>query len=192
MKLKNILIFLLFQIAYRVSYAQIKLTKCTYAVNNRLSAQINNYKLVDSGQLENSMTIEVPWGDNALFDQTLDCYTKSYISNDTIFITGHMIGLLGYGFQLILFKDSCIIAPFAISNGKIYKYNLSDPVFIDFIPLPTKTQKVVLTKSPAYIPGEAIEGFVNLESQIFYYKELEGTFEIKLKAYFKTSSIKRR
>jgi hypothetical protein len=172
--------------------SQVKLTKCIYSVDKQISIQLKKYELVDSGQLKNSMTIKVPWDDHTMFDQTLDCYTKSYLSNDTVFITGHMIGELGYGFMLTLFRDSCVVFPFAFSDGKIYKYELSDPSYIDFIPLVTKTQKVVLSKKPTYTQYDSIEGFVELGSQPFYYKDLKGIFKIQIKAYFKTASINRR
>ena len=68
-----------------------------------------------------------------------------------------MIGQLGYGFTLAIFKDSCIIASFGLSDGKIYKYNESDKDSIDFIPLPSVSQKVNFIEK-ASIPKRGYSG----------------------------------
>jgi len=175
-----------------MGYSQVRLTKCLYNVDKQITVQLNKFGSAEAGRLAGSMKIKVPWNEGTLFDQTLDCFTKAYLKNDTIYITGNMIGELGYGFHLILFKDSCIVAPFGLSDGKIYKYSKSDANSIDFIPLPTKAQKVTLSKNPTYKEGDTVEGFVDLKSQPFYYTDLDGVFKIELQAYFKTEPLKKK
>ena len=136
------------------------------------------------------MKIKVFWDTRTPFnDESLDCFTKSLVRNDTIYIFGEMIGELGYGFELLLFKDSCIVASFAISDGKIYKYNKSDRDSISFIPLPSISQKVTLSKKPSFQKGEVIAGKVEIKSVPFYYTDLEGKFRIELVAHFKTAPL---
>ena len=64
------------------------------------------------------MKIKVFWDTKTPFNESLDYFTKSFVRNDTVYIFGEMIGELGYGFELLLFRDSCIVASFAISDGK--------------------------------------------------------------------------
>src|SRR5687767_1233025 len=106
---------------------QDSLAHSLYSVDKQIDLQLKKFPPADTGTLKNSMTIKVFWNANTFFDQSLDCFTKSFLRNDTIYIIGHMIGELGYGFELALFKDSCIVASFGLSDGKIYKYNKSDP-----------------------------------------------------------------
>jgi hypothetical protein len=125
-----------------------------------------------------------------MFNQTLDCYTTSFLKGDTINITGYMIGQLGWGFELMLYKDSCIAASFGLSDGKIYKYKKSDTDSIDLILLPNISQKVVLSKKPAFQGGEIVVGMIELKSIPYYYTDLDGKYTINLKAYFKTAALK--
>ena len=174
-----------------LSYAQHELASGLYTVDKQVNLQLKKFVLVDSGRLKNSMKIRVPWNEGAIFNQSSDCYTKSYLRNDTIYVIGHIMGELGYGFGLTLFRDSCIVYPFGFSDGNIYKYHKADTAYIDFIPLPSQSQKVILLKAPAFREGEIIEGFVKLDSYPFYYNGFESEFKIELEAYFKTASIRK-
>ena len=85
-----------------------------------------------------------------------------------------MIGQLGWGFQLALYKDTCVVAPFALSDGKIYKYNELDTDSVDYIILQSVTSKVVLSRKPSFKERETVEGLVELKSVPFYYKDLKA------------------
>ena len=162
-----------------------------YSIDTQITQQIKKIPFNDSGILTNSMTIKVFWDDKPFFNQDLDCYTRSTLKNDSIYITGYMIGELGWGFQLALFGDSCILTSFALSDEKIYKYKTSDNTLLSFIPVPNSTQKIKLSKKPSFKKGERVSGFVELESKEFYYS-LKNSYKkatIKLKAYFKTSLL---
>ena len=160
-----------------------------YSVDEKIYAPLKKFSWVDTGTLKNSMTIKVRWNTNFFFDQTLDCYTKSFLIEDTIYITGYMIGELGWGFQLILYKDSYIAASFGLSDGKIYKYNKSDTDSTNYIILPNVSQKVVLSKKPVFQDGEIIAGVIELKSIPYYYTN-NDRLTIDLKAYFKTAALK--
>jgi hypothetical protein len=190
MKIRSI-IFTVLLVALLVNgHTQIPMAKQKVTIDNDITAKIKKFKTVAPGRLESSMKIKVPWDDRSLFDQELDCFTKSYLTNDTINITGYMIGGLGYGFELKLFGDSCIAAPYGLSDGQIYKYHKADTKYVNLIKLPTQKHKVALSKHASFKEGEIIEGYVELESYPFYYKGLNGKFSINVKAYFKTDSVK--
>ena len=169
---------------------QTPLTPTSYSVDKQIDTQLKKFSWIDTGTLKNSMTIKVFWNTNTFFNQTLDCYTKSYLIKDTIYIAGYMTGELGWGFQLVLVKDSCIAASFGLSDGNVYKYNKSDVDSMSFILLPNVSQKVTLSKRPSYQKGEIISGAIELKSVPYYYAVLDGEFRIELKSYFKTAAIK--
>lgn len=190
MKIRSIIITIILVLLQVNGHAQVPLARDRVTIDNEISAKIKKFKTVAPGRLESSMKIKVPWDDRSLFDQELDCFTKSYLINDTIKITGYMIGELGYGFELKLFGDSCIVAPYGLSDGEIYKYNKTDTKYVNLIKLSSKSHKVFLSKHPSFREGEIIEGYVELDSYPFYYKGLNGKFSIEVKAYFKTDAVK--
>lgn len=171
-------------------YAQMPAASGLYTVDKQVNIQLKKFVVGDSNQLGQSMKVKVPWGNRIFFDQSLDCYTESYLRSDTIFITGFMLNKLGYGFALALFRDSCIVAPFALSDAAIYKGKISDTVYTDMIVLPCLIRKVVLPEKPIFKEGEIITGFVALDSYPFYYKSMQGEFKIELTAYFRTTPIR--
>ena len=193
--IKNItlIISILFFINY-FGQAQETYTHLKYLVDSQVNSQIKRFDFKDSGVLKSSMLVKVYRNEHLFFDQDgkpLDCYTQSVLSNDTIYITGHMYGDIGYGFLLALFKDSCILTSFAYSDSAIYKYNKSDTTLLAFIPVPSSTQKLTLSNTPLYKEGEIVSGLVELESKAFYSgpEASANSFKIKLKAYFKTSAL---
>ena len=140
------------------------------------------------------MIFKVNWDADTIFNQRdpIDCYTQSMFRNDTIYINGYMV--LGFGFQLALFGDSCIVASFAYSDAGIYKYNKTDSSLLTAILLPSRTQKLVLTSKPTFIEGATVSGHIELESREFYYvvEKTEMRSSIKIKAYFKTAPISKK
>jgi hypothetical protein len=169
--------------------SQASLTHSLYTVDKQIDLQLKKFPGADSGTLKNSMTIKVFWGNNTFFDQSLDCFTKSFLRNDSIYIFGHMIGELGWGFKLVLFKDSCIVASFGLSDAKIYKYNKSDVDSTDFILLPSITQSVILSKKPSFQKREIVAGAIKIKSVPYFYTSSEDKIKIELSAYFKTAPI---
>jgi hypothetical protein len=104
-----------------------------------------------------------------------------------------MWGVLGWGFQLALFGDSCITGSFALSDGKIYAYNKSDSKLLSSISLLNVIQKLTLSAKPRFTLGERVAGFIDLKSEVFYYVigERRRKSYITLKAFFKTSLLKK-
>ena len=198
MKFKQIILVSVFALEVIQSRGQAHplLAHTLYSVDKQIDLQISKFGWVDTGTLKHSMTIKVltdnnSFLNNTMFNQTLDCYTTSFLKGDTINITGYMIGQLGWGFELVLYKDSCIAASFGLSDGKIYKYKKSDTDSIDLILLPNISQKVVLSRRPAFQPGEIVAGVIELKSIPYYYTGDGSKYTINLKAYFKTAALKK-
>jgi len=198
MKFKQLILVSAIAIQVKQSWAQSQpsFAPTSYSVDKQIDLQISKFGWIDTGTLKHSMTIKVltdnnSFVNNTMFNQTLDCYTTSFLKGDTINITGYMIGQLGWGFALLLYKDSCSAATYALSDGKIYKYNKSDTDSIDLILLPNTSQKVVLSRKPAFQAGEIVSGAIELKSVPYYYTNLNGKYTINLKAYFKTAALKK-
>jgi len=178
------------------AHGQGALQRDPYSIDKQMELSMKKFRLVDPGRLENSMKIRVA-SEKFLFfdtyerDKPLDCFTKSYLAHDTIYVIGHMIGELGWGFQMAIYKDSCVVAPFALSDGKIYKYNKLDTDSVDFVLLQSVTRKMVLSKRPSFKEGETVAGLVELKSVPFYYTVFDDEFVIDLQAYFKTAPLRR-
>jgi hypothetical protein len=171
----------------------VKATK--YLVDKNVGERVKKFEYNKNGVLKRSMDINVSWGKGQFFGRNpspIDCFTKSFITNDTICITGHMGGNLGWGFKLYIIKDSCIVNAFALSDGDMYKYYVSDKKPRSLIILSCIKQQLTLSKRPEFRKGEVVSGYIELASQPFYYyMEKENTrSDIKLRAYFQTESLK--
>lgn len=191
MTIKFIILVLVFALVNLHGHSQTNLATGVYIVDKQITLQIKKFTYLDSGQLKNSMHISVPWDEKKFFDQSLDCFTEANLKSDSILITGYMPGQLGWGFQLLLIKDSFIVAPFGLSDGQVYKHTESDTTYSNSIFLPCRTHKVILSKKPSYEEGEIVEGLVELNSYPYYYNKPSGEFKIELKAYFKTAPLKK-
>jgi hypothetical protein len=161
----------------------------TYTIDNRVEPAVKKFQLVNPGHLKGSMKIKVLNGTQIFFNQSIDCFTVSKVSKDTIHITGYMTGGYGWGFELIIMPENCLIASFGLSDGKIYKYQKSDTDSLDMILIPPITQKLTLSKKPAFAEGDIISGKVEIKSGPYYYTQLEGKYSLELVAYFQTELL---
>lgn len=190
--LKGHIILIALTCIFKIAIGQ---TAIKYQVDEKIGQRLKKFEYTENGILKGSMDIQVSWDGKLIFgrkQQSIDCYTKSFITNDTICITGHMPGNLGWGFKLLIFKDSCLLYAFALSDGNAYKYDVSDEAPRSLIFLACPKQQLTLVQQPAFRIGESVSGYVDLTSQQFYYyfPEKSVRSDIKLRAYFKTGSIK--
>lgn len=190
--LKGHIILIALTCIFKIATGQ---TTIKYQVDEKINQQLKKFVYTKDGILKSSMDIKVSWDGKPFFggdQQPIDCYTKSFITNDTICITGLMPGTLGWGFKLLIFKDSCLVYAFALSDGNAYKYDVSDEAPRSLIFLACTKQQLTLLQQPAFRIGESVSGYIDLTSQQFYYYFPEKSIrsDIKLRAYFKTGSIK--
>ena len=68
---------------------QVLLSPSLYSVDKSIEHELNKFPWADTGTLKNSMVIKVftdnPSFANPYFNQTLDCYTQSFLKNDTVY-----------------------------------------------------------------------------------------------------------
>ncbi len=123
--------------------------------------------------------------------QSIACMTLATLDGDTINITGFAGMFAGFGFQLALFKDTCIVRHFAKSDMEMYKLKRSDSVTFG-VSVPCKTYTLTLAHHPSFKKGEMVEGVVELESEDYYEEKnrTEQKDRVQLKVYFKTEQLK--
>jgi hypothetical protein len=169
--------------------------KVAYVVDKNIEIEQNKFEFIDTGVLKKALNIRVYWDDKIFFNnygegRALDCFTRYDIAGDTINVTAYMAGVLGYGFTLTIFGDSCVVFPFAISDGDIYQANPNEKPYTNLVLLATTSHRVRLLQKPLFKDGETVAGHVQLKSIPYYYKGLKGKFIIEVNAYFKTAPLK--
>ena len=129
-------------------------------------------------------------GETYSMAKSMESVTMSELNGDTAYITGFLGMFAGLGFQITLFKDTCIIRHLAKSDVEIYKLNKSDsPGFGVFVPC--RTYNLKLISKPAFKKGEIIEGLIELSSEDYYEVSNgeDSKYRIELTGYFKTQPL---
>src|SRR5579863_5930762 len=76
-----------------------------------------------------------------------ECMTMTSLQGDTILITGYVGMFGGFGYQIALFKDTCMVAHFAKSDAEIYKLKEKDS--LDFgVTVPCRHYTLTLSEKP--------------------------------------------
>lgn len=119
-----------------------------------------------------------------------ECMIYGSLEGDTINIIGFAGMFAGFGYQIALFKDSCIVRHFAKSDEEIYKLNKNDSLNFG-VSVPCKTYKLTLTEKPTFKKGEVLEGIIELTSEDYYdvANDKETKNKIQLTGYFKTDPL---
>lgn len=119
-----------------------------------------------------------------------ECMTKATLDGDTINIIGFMGMFAGFGYQIALFKDTCIVRHFAKSDAEIYKLNKDDSLEFG-VSVPCKTYKLTLSKKPTFNKGDVLEGIIELTSDEYYEvaNGKESKFRMQLTGYFRTDPL---
>ena len=96
----------------------------------------------------------------------------------------------GLGYQIALFKDTCIVSHFATSDAEIFKLHKNDSLRPG-ISVPFKTYKLTLAANPTFIKGEVVEGMIELTSCDYYEvaNGKEAKCKIQLTGYFRTDPL---
>ena len=123
-------------------------------------------------------------------DKKLECIIYTTLDGDTANITGFVGMFAGFGFQISLFKDSCLIHYISKSDSKIYKLKKTDSLNYA-IAVPCKTSKLTLTNKPVIKKGEVISGIIELTSDDYYEvaNGKETKYRMQLTGYFKTEAL---
>ncbi len=124
-------------------------------------------------------------------DKGIECITMKALVGDTAVVTGFMGMFTGFGFQITLFKDTCIVRYIVASDVEMYKLNKTDSLTIA-LSVPCKTYKLTLENKPTFEKEEIIQGIIELTSEEYYEvaNGKERKYRIELVGYFKAEPLK--
>jgi len=167
-----------------------------YTVDNSVKAKVDKKVKSFNGVTMSSMDFRMYENDSLIGDtyakgKSIDeCMTMSTLQGDTINIVGFMGMFAGFGYQIELFKDTCIVRHFAKSDAEIYKLNKNDSLEFG-VSVPCKTYKLTLSKKPTFKKGEIVEGIIELTSDDYYEvaNGKESRYKMQLTGYFRTDPL---
>ena len=162
------------------------------SIKNKVEKKVKSF----SGITMNSMDFKMFENDSIIADtyakgKSIDeCMTISSLEGDTINITGFLGMTAAFGYQIALFKDTCIVRHFMKTDVEIYKYKKTDSLNFG-VSVPCKTYKLILVNKPTFKKGEVIEGIIELTSNDYYEVSNgnENKFKMQLTGYFKTEPL---
>ena len=167
-----------------------------YVVDQSVKAKVDKKVKSFNGVTLSSMDFKMFENDSIVADtyakgKSVDvCMTMTSLDGDTINITGFMGMFAGFGYQIALFKDTCIVRHYIKSDAAIYKLNQSDSLTFG-VSVPCNTYKLTLTNKPTFKKGDIIEGIIELMSDE-YYEVANGNerkYKMQLTGYFKTEPL---
>ena|SRR5690554_1041917 len=169
--------------------------KNTYQFNSKIKKQIEQKVKTFNGVTMGSMDFKMYENDSLIVDsdskgKSIECILNSNLSGDTVSITGFMGMFAGFGYQIKLYKDTCIVSHFATSDAEIYKLKKTDSLTFG-VSVPCKSYSLTLTEKPTIKKGEIISGIVELESEDYFEvaNGVENKYRVVLKGYFRTEPL---
>ena len=166
-----------------------------YQINGEIEEQIEEKVKTFNGVTKGSMDFKIYQNDSLIADtdskgKSIECLLMTNLTSDTVNITGFMGMFAGFGYQIELFNDTCLVSYFAISDAEIYKLNKTDSLTFG-VSVPCKSYKLTLTKKPIIKKGEIISGIVELESEEYFEVANgdENKYRVVLKGYFRTEPL---
>ena len=169
--------------------------KSTYQINSEVEEQIEQKVKTFNGVSMSSMDFKMYQNDTLIADteskgKSIECMLLTTLFGDTVSITGFIGMFAGFGYQIELFKDTCIVRHFAKSDTEIYKLKKTDSLTFG-VSVPCKSYNLILTEKPTITKGEIISGIVELESEDYFEVSNgdENKYRVVLKGYFRTEPL---
>ncbi len=133
----------------------------------------------------------ITWDTYATGKSIDECFTTASVDNNTINIVSFLGLTAGFGYQIQLSKDTCIVTYFTKTDAEIYKLKKTDLLAFG-VTVPCKNYKLTLVNKPTFKKGESIEGIVELTSEEYYEVNNgnEKKYKMQLTGYFKTDRLK--
>jgi len=161
-------------------------------LKDKIEQKVKSYNGVTKGSMEKIKIYENDSliGDSYTNGKSFESRTMSTLEGDTANITGFLGMFAGLGFQITLYRDTCIIRHFAKSDAEIYKLNKSDSLTFG-VSVPCKSYKLILVNKPTFKKGDVIEGIIELSSENYYEvaNGKENKSRVELIGYFKTEPL---
>jgi hypothetical protein len=189
--MKNIFLLLVTFIFYSCGNSQEKRSvkgkeaSTILSIDEKTNVEIDNY-LSTSNQRYNCVLAYNRYENNKLIkSDTTSALAFSRFEEETVSITGFAGEDEGFGFILVITKDTCMIRCDVESTKEIFKLKKDDvPTF--GIHVPCKYQKATLASNPKSVVGEIIKGKIEIKSDD-YYEKINNQFKLirmEIKGYF--------
>ena len=168
----------------------------SYIIDNSVKSKVDKKIKSHNGINTSSMDFKLVQNDSLVIDtyaegKSIDeCMTFTELSGDTINITGFAGMFAGFGYQIALFRDTCMVRHFAKSDAEIYALHKNDSLNFG-VAVPCKTYKLTLSERPTFKQGEVLEGIIELTSED-YYEVANGDSKkcnVRLTGYFRTDPL---
>jgi hypothetical protein len=167
-----------------------------YSVDNMVKKSVALKVKSFNGAAQSSMDFKMYENDSLIADTYAtgkridECMTMTSLEGDSINITGWLGISAAFGYQIVLFRDTCIVVHFAQSDAEVYKLREHDSLEFGVI-VPCKHYTLTLSEKPNFKKGQVLEGVVELNSEDYYEvaNGEEKRCKVQLTSYFRTAPI---
>ena len=128
--------------------------------------------------------------DNYVTGKSLEELDMSFLWGDTANIFGFSGMTAGFGFNIFLCKDTCMVYHIVKTDAEIYKLHKTDSLEFG-LNVPCVSYKLTLAEKPKFKEGEVIEGMIELTSDSYYEDGNDGEkkYRMQLTSYFKAPPL---
>ena len=173
-----------------------------YIIDPSIKDSVNFYVKPDGKTSYQLMTVGQKKGSKDNFLSGLFAFSN-IVSKDTCVILIFPKESPSGGFRINIIGDSSKSFHFIIGYDQedtsgFVKLNQSDTSYKNELLVPPTTCKLILSKKPEFKEGEIFEGFIEFESQIYYYKNdskdkklPDGEMQWYISGYFRTFDPKK-
>ena len=181
---------------YSCEQTQKPIDNGNYVVDNSIISKVEEKVKSSGGVTRSSMDFKMFKNDSIIADtyskgkSINECITIASLEGDTINIKGFLGMTAAFGFQIVLFSDTCIIRHFMKTDVEIFKYRKTDSLSFSVL-VPCREYRLTLVNKPTFKKGDIIEGIIELTSDD-YYEVVDGEenkYKMQLTGYFRTEPL---
>ena len=144
-----------------------------YIVDPGISSQVSKKLKSSDGKNASSLFFKA-WQNDSIIAENLthgkilsDCITMSDLEGDSLQITSFAGMFAGFGYRIVLFRDTAVVRFMQKSDTEIYALNKDDSLSFGVF-VPCRSYKLTLSKKPEFKREQIIEGMIDLRSEDFY------------------------
>jgi len=168
----------------------------SYTIDQSVQSKVDDRVTAANDIILSSMDIKMYADDSLIIDsyasgESLNwCTIISSLDGDTISIIGFYGMFGGFGYQITIYSDTCLIRYFVKADDQIYKLNKTDSLSFG-ISVPCEIYQLTLVNQPTFKKGDVVAGIIELTSYEFYevMNGREKRYKVQLTGYFRTKPL---
>lgn len=148
-----------------------------------------------SGETDATMDLEIYQDDSMVFNSKapgqnkVNCSIEACCYKDTVTVICDAGILSGFGYKILLWKDTCVVTHHTRSEANILKLHKEDSLG-NCLNVPCTSYHLTLSRHPSFTTGESLYGIVELTSADYYEVNVHPhKFHVHLKSWFRTPTI---